>query len=133
MDWIPWNDMLATGHAVMDADHKNLVKLFNQLTDSVKKRKGKIACSNLLDKIIEHTKAHFELEELLMAEHHYPKTGQHTAEHALLMKQAHNYKAKFEAGSPGSHIPLIHFPEDWLTFHILAADKELTEFLSVTA
>lgn len=129
MNWIPWNDMLATGHAGMDADHKNLVMLFNQLADSVKKRSDKIVSGDLLDKIIRHTKAHFELEERLMAEHHYPKTDQHTADHAQLIKRAINYKAKFDAGSPGSHIPLIHFPEDWLTLHIVGADKELAEFL----
>jgi hemerythrin len=130
--WVPWDHMLATGHSVLDADHKYLVTLVNQLADSVKERKGKLACGNLLDKIIEHTKAHFEVEERLMAEHRYHKADEHTADHARLIKQALNYRSKFEVGSPGSHIALIHFPEDWLTFHILAADKELADFLSAT-
>ena len=132
MKWIPWDNVLATGHARLDADHMILVDLFNQLATSIMERKGKVDCVNLLDKIVRHAKAHFEFEQQLMAEHRYPNTEQHTAEHVRLIAQAIKYIAKIEADSPGSHIPVIHFPEDWLTFHILAADRELADFLSTT-
>jgi hemerythrin len=132
MEWIHWDNVLATGHVILDTDHERLVTLFNQLTTSVKERKGKDACAELLDKIIHHAQVHFAFEEQLMADHRYPKVDQHTAEHARLVKQAVRYMVKFEAATPGSHIPLIHFPEDWLTFHILSADKELAAFLSAT-
>jgi hemerythrin-like metal-binding protein len=132
MEWIPWDDMLATGHSVLDADHKILIALFNELADSVKKRSGKAACLSLLEDIIEYARMHFALEDQLMAEHGYPKTDRHAAEHVRLIKRAITFKTKFDAGTPGSHIDLIHFPEDWLTFHILGADKELGEFLATT-
>lgn len=130
MTWIQWDNVLATGHAILDTDHEHLVALFNQLATSVKERKGKNACVELLDRIIQHAKVHFAFEEQLMAQHRYPKADQHAAEHARLIRQAIRYLAKFEADAPESHIPVIHFPEDWLTFHILAADKELAAFLS---
>ena len=132
MKWIPWDEMLATGHSALDSDHKILIALFNELADSVTKRSGKAVSSNLLDDIIEHAKMHFAREDQLMAEHGYPKLNQHAAEHVQLIKRAITFKTKFDAGTPGSHIDLIHFPEDWLTFHILGADKELGEFLSGT-
>ena len=132
MEWIPWDDTLATGHSVLDADHKILIALFNQLTDSVNRRSSKTVCGDLLAEIIEHATDHFAMEERLMAEHDYPKFEQHAAEHAQLIKRAANFKTKFDTGSPGSHIDLIHFPEDWLTFHILGPDKKLGEFLSAS-
>lgn len=132
MEWIHWDNVLATGHAILDTDHEHLVDLFNQLAASVKERKGKIACTDLLETIIQHAKLHFAFEEQMMAEEHYPRTDQHAAEHCRLIKQAIRYKAKFEADAPQSHISLIHFPEDWLTFHIFTADKELANFLSAT-
>jgi len=132
MKWIPWDDVLATGHADMDADHKVLIRLFNQLADSVRNRSGRAVSSDLLNDIIEHAKTHFAMEDRLMATHRYPKADQHVAEHAKLINRAVNFKTKFDVGSPGSHIDLIHFPEDWLTFHILGADKALSEFLSAT-
>ena len=130
MEWIPWSNVLATGHVLLDTDHEYLVDLFNQLTVSVRQRKGKIACADLLDRIIQHTQKHFAFEEQLMAEHQYPKADHHADEHSRLINRAVNYSAKFVADSPGSHIPLIHFPEDWLTIHIVTADKELATFLS---
>jgi hemerythrin len=133
MEWIPWDNVLATGHAALDGDHQRLVELFGQLTAGVKERKDKSVCAGLIENIIQHSKEHFEFEERLMVEHHYPKADQHAAEHARLIVQAIRFKAKFEAGAPGSHIDLIHFPEDWLTFHILAEDKALAEFLLARA
>jgi hemerythrin-like metal-binding protein len=133
MQWIPWENALTTGHAVLDADHKPLVDLFNQLAASVIQRKDKAVCVDLLDDIIQHAKTHFDFEEQLMAEHGYSKAESHAAEHARLVRQAAKFMVKFEEGSPGSHIDVIHFPEDWLTFHILGADKELAGFLSESA
>lgn len=132
MEWIHWDNVLATGHVILDTDHEHLVDLFNQLAVCVKERKGKTACTELMYKIIERAQVHFAFEEQLMADQQYPKADQHTTEHARLIKQAFRYMTKFEADTPGTHIPLIHFPEDWLTFHILSADKELAVFLSET-
>ena len=132
MEWIHWDNVLATGHVILDTDHEHLVALFNELATNVKERKGKVVCGELLYKIVQHAQIHFAFEEQLMAEQRYPKADHHTAEHARMVKQALRYMVKFEADAPGSHIPLIHFPEDWLTFHILSADKELAEFLSAT-
>jgi len=132
MEWIQWNSVLATGHAILDTDHQRLADLFSQLAIAVKERKGKGACVDLLDKIIHHAQVHFAFEEQLMSEQGYPKTEEHAAEHFRLIKQAIRFIVKFKAASPGSHIPLIHFPEDWLTRHILTADKELAVFLAAT-
>ena len=133
MQWIPWENALTTGCAVLDADHQPLVDLFNQLAASVIQKKDKAVCIELLDEIIQHAKTHFDFEEQLMAEHRYSKAELHAAEHVRLVRQAAKFMVKFEEGSPGSHIDVIHFPEDWLTFHILGADKELAGFLSETA
>ena len=126
---IPWNDILRTGHAAIDAEHMELVRLFNELSDAVKQNKGKNLCSGVLDAIIDYTVSHFTTEAELMIKHRYPKTAQHNIEHARLIKQAQNYRAKFESARPGTHIELIHFLEDWLTVHIVTSDKELVRFL----
>jgi len=130
MEWIHWDKVLVTGHVIMDTDHEHLVDLFNQLTTSIKERNSKEACVELLGKIIQRAKLHFAFEEQLMDELRYPKADEHRAEHSRLITQAVRYKAKLESDSADLHMPLIHFPEDWLTFHIVSADKELAAFLS---
>src|ERR1017187_2387617 len=133
MDWISRDHTLKTGNARMDADHKELAELFNLLPHAVEHRKGKDFCAKVLDDIIRHAKMHFDLEQQLMAQYRYPKTEQHTAEHAMLIDQARHYKATFDMDSSGSRIALTRFPECWLAFHILFSGKAFGGFLARSA
>ncbi|MFA5915916.1 MAG: bacteriohemerythrin [Burkholderiales bacterium] len=130
MDWIAWDDSLDTGHTRMDAEHKELAQLFNRLRDAVEGNEGKASCAKVLDAIIGHAKAHFELERRLMAQHRYPKAEQHAAEHAMLIRQALDYRDRFEVDSAAAKSALIKFAEVWLAYHILFSDKELAAFLA---
>ena len=130
MDWIAWDETLETGHARMDADHKELAGLFNLLRDAVEAGKGKSACGKILDDIIMRAQAHFEREQQLMAQHRYPKAEEHGAEHAMLIRQALDYRGRFDLGSAASRSELMSFPEVWLSFHILFSDKELAAFVA---
>jgi len=129
MDWIAWDDSLDTGHTRMDAEHKELAQLFNRLRDAVDGGEGKAACAEVLDGIIGHTQAHFELEQQLMAQHAYPKAKQHAAEHAMLLRQARDYRDSFDVNTAAARAALMKFPEVWLAYHILFSDKELAAFL----
>ena len=130
MNRISWNSLLSTGNPELDVDHGMMVRLFNRLADTMNDHKGKAFCCNGLNKIIQITKVHFDLEQELMARHDYPNIEKHTMEHASLMHQLMNWKAKFEAGSARSYSAMIHIPEEWLTRHILSADRELAEFIA---
>ena len=130
MDWISWDDTLHTGHAGMDADHRKLAGLFNQLRDAVENGKGKAPCAAVLDELIRHAQAHFEWEQQLMARHRYPKADLHGAEHAMLIRQVLDYRENFDVDSAESRSALMKFPEVWLSFHILFSDKELASFLA---
>lgn len=130
MDWIAWDHSLETGYSRMDADHKELAELFTLLHDAADGGKGRAACAGILDDIIRHAKAHFELEQRLMVQQRYPKTEQHAAEHAMLIKQALDYRQSFDVDSAASRTALTRFAEVWLAFHILFSDKELAAFLA---
>ena len=133
MTWKLWDGTLETGHARLDADHKALASLFNLLREAAEQRREKEFCGLVLEQIIAHAGAHFELERQLMAKHHYPKLEQHAAEHAMLIDQAVNYKAAFDAGADRPQIALTDFPDVWLAFHILFSDKDLARFLAQKA
>jgi hemerythrin-like metal-binding protein len=132
MDWIAWDDTLDTGHARMDAEHKEQAQLFNRLRDAVEGNEGKAACAKVLDGIIGHAKTHFEMEQRLMAQHRYPKAEHHAAEHAMLIHQALDYRESFDVDSAATRATLMRFPEVWLAYHILFSDKELAAFLART-
>ncbi len=129
MDWIAWDDTLETGHARMDADHRKLAELFDLLRAAVEHGRGKASCAALIDDIIGHAKTHFEREQRLMAQYRYPKAEQHAAEHAMLIRQALDYRESFDVDSAAAKSTLLRFADVWLAFHILFSDKELAAFL----
>jgi len=130
MDWIVWDHSLETGNAKMDADHRELAGLFDQLREAAEGGGGSAACSRVLDNIVEHTKAHFALEQRLMTQYQYPKTEQHAAEHTMLIRQALEFRERFNRDFAASKAEVIQFPDVWLTFHILFSDKDLAAFLA---
>ena len=131
MDWMAWDDTLETGHARMDADHRKLAELFDLLRDAVEHGGAdKASCAALIDEIIGHAKTHFEREQRLMAQHRYPKAEQHAAEHAMLIRQALDYRESFDVDSAAAKSTLLRFADVWLAFHILFSDKELAAFFS---
>ncbi|TSA15211.1 MAG: hypothetical protein D4R74_06835 [Betaproteobacteria bacterium] len=130
MDWIAWDDSLDTGHAGMDAEHRQMAGLFNLLRDAVESGQGKAACTKVLDDIIQQTQTHFDVEQRLMQQHRYPKIMQHAAEHAMLLSQAQDFRDSFNIDTAASRTALKRFPEVWLAFHILFSDKSLAAFLA---
>ena len=129
MGWITWDHTLELGHEAMDADHRQLVALVNQLAKCIVENAGKEAYDALLDDLFTHTKAHFGMEEQLMAACSYPYAKEHRSEHAKLIKDALDHRAKFDASAKPS-ISLLYFFDQWLTRHILASDRELASFLA---
>lgn len=129
MDWIKWDHTLELGHEAMDADHRQLVALVNKLANAVVDNLGKEAYNALLDDLFARAKAHFRMEEQLMAADSYPYAEVHCAEHARLIEDALDYRAKFDASAEPS-ISLLYFFDQWLTRHIFASDIDLANFLA---
>ncbi len=129
MNSLKWDHTMELGHEAMDADHKQLVALVNQLAEGIANNLGKQAYDAVLDDLMAHTRAHFGMEEKLMAACSYPYADEHRSEHARLIKDARDYRAKFDAGAEPS-ISLLYFFDQWLTRHILASDRELASFLA---
>lgn len=129
MDWIKWDHTLELGHEALDADHRQLVALVNQLAKGIVNKLEKQAYDAALDELFARIRAHFCREEELMAACSYPFAEEHRAEHVKLIKDALDYRAKFDASAEPS-ISLLYFFDQWLTRHILASDRELARYLA---
>jgi hemerythrin len=129
MTWIKWEPALELGHEAMDADHRQLVALVNQLAHAIVNKLGKAAYDALLDDLIVQIRAHFGMEEQLMAACSYPDADEHRSEHATLIKDALDYRARFDSAAEPS-VSMLYFFDQWLTRHILASDRELARFLA---
>lgn len=124
-----WDDKFKTNHAIIDADHRKLVDLVNQLADAMQAGKGKDVCGKVLNDLINYTKTHFATEERLMTVHAYPRAAEHKAEHAKLIKDVMDFKVKFDSGALTVTSSLLGFLRDWLINHISHSDKALAAAL----
>jgi hemerythrin-like metal-binding protein len=126
-----WLPEFATGHPVIDAQHRGLVDGFNRLVATTLDRNGdKGAPKAAFYTLIGATLAHFGIEESLMADAAYPESSHHKDVHTHLTNQIQGLAAEFEHGLEDFSPPILNFLEGWLLCHIQYEDKELVHFLT---
>jgi hemerythrin-like metal-binding protein len=83
-----WSDMLATGIPVVDEQHDAVLRMLNDLHESLDLRKGKEEIVRAMDSLMSYTTNHHETEEKLMQEHGLPELSAHRSEHLALRQNA---------------------------------------------
>ena len=127
--FVTWNDTWVVGVQEIDAQHKHLVSLLNDLHEAMKQGKGSDIMKNILGSLIQYTKAHFAAEERLMQQSKYPDIVAHKHEHVLLTEKVVAFQNDFEAGRIGIGVEVMQFLGDWLRGHIRGTDKQYVPFL----
>ena len=130
MPLLIWNENYSVKISQIDTQHKKLVKLINELHDSMKAGKSKEVLGKILDELISYTGYHFKTEEDLFEKYGYPEKGTHKRQHGDLVDQVLKFKTNFESGVSVVSIDLMNFLRDWLTQHIAGSDKKYTAFLN---
>ena len=126
----PWDDSFSVNIGVVDAEHKNLVSMVNELHQAMGQGIGKDKLGRILSKLIEYTQVHFETEERLMQSHAYPDFLAHRSEHQKLTSTVIDFQRRFLANEVGLTLEVMEFLKDWLRTHILRSDKKYSPFLN---
>lgn len=120
---LDWSDTFNTGITQIDEQHRTLVRLLNQLHQSIQERKSKEVSGQILRELTEYTVKHFGLEEQLMQASQYAGFAEHRRLHAELIAQIQGMRQKYDAGQTSISFELLHFLRLWLTKHIGESDK----------
>ncbi|QSI77826.1 MULTISPECIES: bacteriohemerythrin [Niveibacterium] len=123
-----WSDDFSVGIEEIDAQHKELVDLLNQLHEAIHEHHGRDTSRAILDKLADYTRTHFAVEESLMRVSNYPEFAQHKQNHEDLIAQVHALQEKLDSGQAAITFELLHFLKVWLTRHINEADKRFGAF-----
>jgi hemerythrin-like metal-binding protein len=124
MPWISWEAELSVGVKELDDDHKQLMGMLNEIHESAAAGRNDQELSDLVEKMVANTKAHFEHEELLLAKAGYPDAPAHFQEHDWMIAKALSVQAAFRCGSASTlSAELLSFLRDWLIHHIRDVDK----------
>jgi hemerythrin-like metal-binding protein len=114
----------------MDAQHKHLMQLLNDLHDGMSRGAGKDAVRGVLDQLIQYTRAHFADEERALEAARYPKLAEHKAEHKALTDKVLQFRDDWAAGRVALSVHVLTFLKDWLKHHIMGTDKQYAPYLA---
>lgn len=129
MDVFHWDCNLETGLKIVDEHHHELVNITNSLgellsQDIVKKED----LSLIIKKLIDYTSYHFEEEEHLMQEYNVDirHIDQHKFIHRGFLHDVVDLQRDFENGQLKLSDGLFHFLMNWLIYHILGSDMNMS-------
>jgi hemerythrin len=130
MPLIGWNNTFSVGVQAMDAQHKNLIDIINQLHDAMRAGKASQELMTILDKMNKYTDEHFKSEEALLTANAYPKLSGQRASHIAFIQKTKELVAKNSEGKLAGSIEVSTFLKTWWTQHIQVDDKEYGVFLN---
>jgi hemerythrin len=130
MAFFEWKADYSVKVAAIDAQHKKLVGMLNDLYTALKAGEGREALEKILADLVDYTKTHFAAEERLMQANGYPGYLEHKDKHEKMAAKVLDYIKKYHANEINSPIEISNFLKDWLKKHIMSTDKAYGPFLN---
>jgi hemerythrin len=129
MALIIWDKKYSVKVSRLDADHKQLADLINQLHDAMLTGKGKTEVQAVLTSLIAYTKRHFAYEEDLLRKTNYPGLPEQLQEHKKLCATVDGFAERVSSGGAVT-MEVMAFLKDWLLTHILKTDMKYSAHLN---
>jgi len=127
---ITWDDSYSVGLEHIDNQHKELVKMVNDLYGACKvgALKEDIVYMRTVSKALEYARVHFADEEKYMDKVFYPELDEHKKQHEEFVVEIKKSIKLFEYGETAP-IELVNFLKNWLLNHIAISDKKYAPYL----
>jgi hemerythrin len=129
MAYFQWADDLVIDNGPIDADHKRLVDLVNELHTATSEGRGQEVVEGILNQLIQYTADHLHREEAQMTSVGFPNIERHKIGHQHFIDNLQRLKQRYHEGSIAVAAQLSTVLRDWLSLHIRRSDKELLAFI----
>ena len=121
-----WTEKMSVGVPELDADHKELIKVINQLEENSGAAARGTAIRQCLFALLRYAEYHFAREEKVLAACHYPGVRKQKLEHrdfvARMNQMHHRFDDNPDDAAAVVNDELLGFLRDWLNHHILIED-----------
>lgn len=130
MPLIEWKDEYSVKVRIFDEHHRKLVDIINELDNAIAENKAEKVLDRIFSKLIEYTQIHFDSEETLLEQNHYPRLAEQKAEHAGFVDTIKHMRQQYKSGEMGLDQKVMGFLKNWLIGHILESDQAYSDFLN---
>jgi hemerythrin-like metal-binding protein len=120
-----WRREFDTGIRAIDADHRKLVDMLNEVQESVDREDSAGKLRQVVRELADYVKVHFDREEQMLEACAYPKLEQHIELHLDFAQRVRGLlDYDFKASGKTQANELTAFLTGWLIDHILQEDRK---------
>lgn len=129
---LEWTSMMAVGVDAIDTQHRQLFEQINRLLEACNQGKGKESIDQIVNFLEKYVVNHFQAEQKLMQETHYPDYLKHKGLHEQFIESFGRLKEQIAKEGNTINIVILtnRMVVGWLNDHILNVDKELGKYLN---
>ena len=132
MALISWKHEFNIGIPSVDEEHRQLIKLINELHDYLPDREKLFDVDDFLGEIHSRISAHFALEEKWMRDNKYDQYQEHKADHEKLLDDIRDIMDACDNKENFDEETLSDRLSDWFSGHFATMDARLHRFLNET-
>jgi hemerythrin len=125
-----WKEPYRVNIHVLDEQHKQFFEILGNLYDSKERVNDTQFLGARVWELSMYAVVHFDTEELMMNEYHFPGYEEHRKEHELFKEKVAIFRKDLEMGQTSLALDMIDFLTGWLEHHILNVDQRYSLFLN---
>jgi hemerythrin len=128
---VEWDDKYLIGIPLIDEQHKELIRLTNELYKGCLAGDGAARAffSEAVRGAMDYVKYHFSAEEKILENVKYPYLARHKKEHEdFVFKMVEDVK-NFQEGKKFVPNNFVRFLKDWILSHIAIADTRYAKYI----
>jgi len=129
MTHIQWKDRYNINFREIDAQHRGLLDLLNELNDLLDGRRHPAEVARIFTALSDYAVTHFSSEERYMQAAAYPKLASHRQEHAAFVTRVSELSQAYDPSDPLVVDQTSEFLKNWYLNHIIKSDQEYVPFL----
>jgi hemerythrin len=128
---VEWDNRYAVGIQLIDDQHRQLLKLVNNIClGCMKDDEGAKNYFRLtIHGLVNYIKYHFVTEEQLLEQIEYPDSAAHKRQHDEFIRDIVERAESFERGRTISPKGYIRYIRDWMVTHITLIDKKYATYI----
>ena len=122
-----WKDEYSVGVAEIDDQHKGVVDLFSVIDAAIENRESWSEVFFKLERLREHARFHFSVEESLMRMHGYSKQAEHVALHKHFLDKLD----QLQMTPLSRHVTMnaINYLSNWYAEHLKSQDQDFFRYI----
>ncbi|MDR2718017.1 MAG: bacteriohemerythrin [Treponema sp.] len=131
-DVVAWSEKYATGIALIDQQHRELVNLTNHLFLACLTGREAIKAifKDTMHRMVDYVRFHFSTELEMLKRINYPGYDEHKKEHETLVKKILEASNDYDSGKTFTPNSFVRTLKDWVFGHIALTDKHYAAYVA---